>query len=61
MKRLNTTILFSIPALIFGGILLYFIFWNFRNSLMDYSFISSKLMGHSTLNAFIDKATNYRI
>ena len=41
MKRLRTTILFSVPALIFGGILLYFIFWNFRNSLMDYSLIHS--------------------
>lgn len=37
MKRLTTTVLFSVPALIFGGILIYFIFWNFRNSLLNYS------------------------
>lgn len=41
MKRLRTTILFSVPALIFGGILLYFIFWNLRNSFLDYSLIHS--------------------
>ncbi len=41
MKRLNKTILFAVPALIFGAILIYFIFWNLRNSLLDYSLIHS--------------------
>ena len=39
MKRLRTTILFSVPALIFGAILVYFIFWNLRDSFLNSSLI----------------------
>lgn len=36
---IKTTIFYSLPALFFGVILLYFVFWNFNNSLLNYSIL----------------------
>jgi glucose/arabinose transport system permease protein len=42
MKRSRTTLIYSIPALIFGGILLYFVILNLYKSFLDSSLIHSK-------------------
>ncbi|MCL5955534.1 MAG: sugar ABC transporter permease [Candidatus Thermoplasmatota archaeon] len=48
--RISKTIIFSIPALIFGGILIYFLLWNLFYSFTNWSPINSnyKIVGFAT-------------